>query len=104
MRLTALAFAFPVILTLAGVVVAFYPNHVPEVRGGDARSVVQHIFEMADKDGSGTLSRAEYVTARLQRYGLSFDDCDTNADGETSMTEYLDLYDRYHPATERLTL
>jgi hypothetical protein len=104
MRLTALAFAFPVTLTLAGFVVAFFPSAVPGVGGHDAISVVKHIFEMADKDGSGTLTRAEYREAKLQRYGVSFDDCDADADGETSLAEYLDLYERLHPADDSISL
>ena len=104
MRLTALAFAFPVTLTLAGVIVAFFPGAVPGVGSHDAISIVKHIFEMADKDGSGTLTRAEYREARLQRYGVSFDDCDADADGETSLAEYLELYERHHPDEDRGSL
>jgi len=60
-------------------------------------SVVEHIFEMADRDGSGTLSSAEYGEAGLQRFGLSFEQSDTNSDGETSLAEYVELYEMHHP-------
>ena len=64
--------------------------------GWDGHAVVTHIFEMADQDGSGTLSPSEYDAARLERYGVSFTDCDANGNGETTLEEYLDLYDRHH--------
>ena len=66
----------------------------------DAESVVRHIFEVADTDGSGSLNRAEYEAADLERYGVSFDECDADADGETTLAEYLSLYDRYHPPAD----
>jgi hypothetical protein len=66
--------------------------------GGD--SVVQHIFDMADQDRDGALSRDEYVEAGLERYGVSFEETDANADGVTSMAEYLELYQRHHPADD----
>jgi hypothetical protein len=104
MRLATLAFAFPIALALAGITAAFVPSIAPAGGGEDAFSVVQHIFDMADKDSSGTLTRAEYRDAGLQRYGVSFDECDANADGETSMPEYLALYVRHHPAADRVSL
>lgn len=72
--------------------------------GGDPRSVVVHIFEAADADQSGTLTRAEYEGAGLQRFGVSFDQSDANADGQTSLAEYLDLYDRHHPGEGRVRM
>lgn len=66
--------------------------------GGD--SVVQHIFDMADEDRDGALTREEYEEAGLERYGVSFEETDANADGVTSMAEYLELYQRHHPADE----
>jgi hypothetical protein len=63
--------------------------------------VVEHIFAMADRDDSGALSRDEYAEARLERFGVGFDDCDADGDGETTLTEYLDVYLRFHPSTDR---
>ena len=64
--------------------------------GHSARSIVEHIFDVADEDGSGTLTRAEYEGARLQDFGVTFEESDTNADGETSLAEYLALYEQHH--------
>ena len=63
--------------------------------------VVAHIFETADADGDGRLTRAEYEGAGLQGFGVSFDESDLNADGETTMGEYLELYLRHHPSKDR---
>ena len=49
MRLATLAFAFPIALALAGITAAFVPSIAPAGGGEDAFSVVQHIFDMADK-------------------------------------------------------
>lgn len=69
--------------------------------GSDARAVVQHIFEMADENRDGSLDRSEYEAAGLQRYGVTFEQSDANADGETTMEEYLELYERHHPPADR---
>jgi hypothetical protein len=65
----------------------------------DAGSVVYHIFDAADRDQDGLLTRAEYEDAGLQDYGVSFSESDTNADGATSVEEYLELYLRHHPVS-----
>ncbi len=69
--------------------------------GYHAQQVVEHIFDVADQDQSGTLSSAEYAEAGLERYGVSFDETDTDGNGETSLEEYLELYERHHPAEDR---
>ena len=66
--------------------------------GHDATAVVEHIFDVADQDGDGVLSDAEYADAGLEQFGLTFDDCDANGDGYTSLDEYLALYRAHHPA------
>ena len=66
----------------------------------DAESVVQHIFDEADQDRDGNLTRSEYEAAGLQDFGVSFDESDTDANGGTSIAEYLELYKRHHPAGE----
>jgi hypothetical protein len=66
----------------------------------DAESVVQHIFEKADQDRDGNLTRSEYEAAGLQGFGVSFEESDTDGNGGTSIAEYLDLYRRHHPAGE----
>lgn len=68
--------------------------------GHDATAVVEHIFEMADRDGDGRLSPEEYEKAGLQRFGVSFDESDLDSDGETSLAEYLELYHLHHPPVE----
>jgi len=75
----------------------------PASAGGprDPIAVVEHIFAMADADGSGALTREEYAAARLERYGVTFDACDFDGDGETTLTEYLDVYLRFHPSADR---
>ena len=70
----------------------------------DAQSVVEHIFDVADRDESGTLTPEEYAGAGLERYGVSFEDSDANADGEIALSEYLDLYERHHPSDDRVGL
>ena len=59
-------------------------------------AVVTHIFEVADTDASGALSRSEYDEADLARFGVSFADCDANSDGEIGVDEYIALYRRHH--------
>lgn len=70
----------------------------------DPRAVVEHIFDVADADGSGTLSEAEYAEAGLERFGVSFADSDLDGNGETSLTEYLALYDRHHASGDEVRL
>ena len=72
--------------------------------GKDGRAVVEHIFEVADTDKSGALSREEYAKAGLERFGVSFEQCDANQDGQTSLTEYLALYERHHPPADQVAL
>ena len=68
--------------------------------GCEASSVVRHIFESADADRDGRLSEAEYEGAGLAQFGVSFAESDLDADGATSLAEYLELYRRFHPTTE----
>lgn len=81
------------ILTFAPVSALAFPQGK-----SDPAAVVRHIFEMADADGSGGLSAEEYRAAGLHRYGVPFEDSDTNKDGSTSLAEYLSLYERHHSA------
>ena len=69
-----------------------------------ADTVVEHIFDSADEDGSGTLSAAEYDAARLGNFGVTFAESDTDGNGETSKAEYLELYERHHSAEERIDI
>ena len=61
-------------------------------------SAVQHIFDAADENGDGALTRAEYEAAGLQGFGVSFADSDLDGDGLTSLDEYQTLYDLHHPS------
>ena len=85
-------------LAFTGFAVALFPLSAPAGEGCNGFDVVGHIFEASDRDGSGTLSRAEYEAAGLERYGVSFEGYDANGDGEASLDEYRALYDRYHRA------
>jgi hypothetical protein len=64
----------------------------------DAVSVVQHIFDQADRDQDGSLTQSEYEQAGLQHYGVTFEQSDLDGDGGTSVDEYLLLYESHHPA------
>ena len=64
----------------------------------DAVSVVQHIFDQADRDQDGILTQTEYEQAGLQHYGVTFQQSDLDGDGRTSLEEYLALYESHHPA------
>jgi len=70
--------------------------------GMDPRAVVRHIFDMADRDGDGALTRSEYEGAGLARYGVGFDESDRDGDGRTTLDEYLDLYERIHGPRDEL--
>jgi hypothetical protein len=67
---------------------------------GSAEAAVQQIFEEADADASGALTRAEYESANLVRFGTAFEATDSNADGETTLSEYLAHYEAHHPAED----
>ena len=66
--------------------------------GGDksATTAAQEIFEKADSNGDGALSPAEYSEAGMQRFGVGFDEYDLDANGEASLEEYLELFERHH--------
>jgi hypothetical protein len=88
---------------LAVVAAAVLAAPAPADHHRDPHAVVAHIFATADTDRSGTLSRAEYDAADLQRFGgITFDQCDADADGETSLAEYLAVYDRFHPRGDQV--
>ena len=70
--------------------------------GSDELAVVEHIFDAADLDRDGSLTASEYQDAGLDHYGVSFEDSDANADGLTSLVEYLELYERHHPPADRI--
>lgn len=93
MRLTATMF-----LTCAALVMVASVAHAGgSCSGGDGSSVVNHIFEKADRDGDGSLTSAEYDAAGLAGFGVSFEESDGNGDGATTFPEYLELYYRLHP-------
>lgn len=72
--------------------------------GHAALSTVEHIFVMADQNGDGALSPAEYGSAGLEGYGVSFQETDADGNGETSLDEYIEIYERHHPDEERVSL
>jgi len=83
---------------LAAVVVGFFAGPVSAECLEGPHAAVARIFEAADRDRSGTLTPAEYADANLERFGVSFEASDVNSDGETSLAEYLVLYDVHHPS------
>ncbi|MDJ0869189.1 MAG: calcium-binding protein [Myxococcota bacterium] len=85
---------------LALLTLAIGPGAALAGGGCEGMNVVAHIFDASDTDGSGTLSAAEYAEAGLERYGVPFSEYDANGDGEASLDEYLDTFDRYHAASE----
>ena len=66
--------------------------------GCDARAKVQELFDTADENGDGRLTAAEYERAGLERYGLTFEESDLDADGATTWAEYLELFEAHHPS------
>jgi len=91
---------FPI--SIVSAVLAFCAG--PALAGEDcgAFDIVTHIFDVSDTDGSGSLSRQEYLDAGLDRYGVPFDEYDADGDGEASIDEYVEMYDRYHLAEGEL--
>jgi len=72
----------------------------PAAAGGgchDGEKAVRQIFESADVDQDGRLTRAEYEVAGLAHFGLSFEQTDLDADGAATTTEYLEIYRKHHP-------
>ncbi len=69
--------------------------------GGGAMAKVQSIFDRADADSDGLLTKSEYEEAGLQDYGLSFEQSDLDDDGRTSLDEYIELYEAHHPPIDR---
>ena len=67
--------------------------------GHNAINVVVHIFDTADQDRDGVLTRVEYEDAGLQNYGVTFEQSDLDADGLTSLDEYIELY-KFHHTTD----
>ncbi|MDJ0852502.1 MAG: hypothetical protein QNK04_29370 [Myxococcota bacterium] len=91
-----------IVLATAAFAIGVLPITAGAGEGHDPRFVVEHIFDVADQDQSQTLSSEEYAAAGLERYGVSFEETDANGDGETSLDEYLELYERHHPGDARV--
>jgi hypothetical protein len=93
------------LVVAAGIAAITFPGAALSGEGcGGAQSVVQHIFDAAVADGSGTLSPAEYDAAGLERFGVTFTASDTDGDGETSKGEYFELYERHHSTDDRVSI
>ena len=80
------------------------PRHMMEWRGNRGPGVMwgngppmssgmmpMVMMAMMDTDENGSLSASEYENAGLQRYGVSFEQSDADADGRTTKAEYLEL-------------
>ncbi len=74
----------------------------PGCGGGGATAAVSNLFGEADANADGALSRAEYLDAGLDSFGVSFEDSDLDGNGSTSLDEYFELYEKHHPPVERL--
>ncbi len=68
--------------------------------GCEGFDVVTHVFDVSDGDGDGFLSPAEFDEAGLAGYGVPFEAYDADGDGQASLDEYYDLYDRNHESHE----
>ena len=88
---------FPTVPAMLAAAAMLVPTAAVAGEPGRGLSVVEHIFDMADRNGDGVLSRAEYDGAGLPAYGVSFDASDLDSNGETSKAEYIELYERLHP-------
>jgi hypothetical protein len=67
----------------------------------ELQDVVAHVFESSDMDADGTLTRDEYSAAGLHEFGVTFDECDRDADDRISVQEYRAIYDLHHPGERR---
>jgi len=85
---------------LAGLLVAASADAGGCMSGDGAVGIVKHIFDRADQDQDGLLTQVEYEDAGLQNYGVTFEQSDTDADGTTSLDEYIELYEKHHPASD----
>ena len=88
----------PLAIACAALALSVVPSSARAGEGCNTFDLATHIFETSDRDGSGSLSREEFEAAGLARYGMPFEAYDANGDGQASLEEYLDLFDRYHPA------
>ena len=61
-----------------------------------AMSAVDGIFAAADENRDGALTRAEYDSAELSGFGVTFEQTDLDGDGATSLDEYRTLYEAHH--------
>ena len=65
--------------------------------GGSGASAAGHVFDKADANGDGALTRAEYDAAGFERFGLDFEAYDQNGDGRASASEYQAVFEQHHP-------
>ncbi len=96
MRPTRPPFITTLIASFAAVPVAF--AYDDQADPGDGAAIVEHIFAVSDLDADGALSSEEYETAGLAEFGLSFEACDRDANGELTSQEFLDVYRQHHPS------
>ena len=94
MRLIAL-------LPLAALLLNPFPATAGEGCLQNAEAAVRQLFEGADANQDGSLTRTEYEDAGLQEFGVSFEESDRDANGLTSNSEYLELYRKHHPPVDR---
>ena len=59
-------------------------------------AIAQHIFEKADVDKDGVLTRDEHESAGLGRFGAEFADFDADRDSRVTWDEYRTLFERHH--------
>ena len=69
-------------------------------RPTSGEAIARHIFEAADTDGDGALTRDEYAEAGLAKFGVRFEDSDADSDGRLTAGEYVQLYLEHHPSED----
>lgn len=89
------------LLSLMALLLNAAPAAAGEGCSQSAEAAVLQLFEAADANQDGSLTRAEYEGAGLQQFGVSFEESDLDSNGVTSDGEYLELYRMHHPSVDR---
>ena len=58
--------------------------------------VAKHIFDSADVNADGVLSKEEYNKAGLSKYGGDIGAFDLNSDDKVVLEEYIKVFEKHH--------